>query len=107
MPLTGAKALKLARFTWMWQLFRRKRSQNVQDNSPATRSRTVSARGIDLDSIEDMMNRRLRSIWVRHTWFVVVIGTLLFIGLVGVSVFFTVKPTIYRVAVGPGGTDDA
>jgi hypothetical protein len=92
----------------MWQLFRRKRSQTVQDNSPVSaRTKYVSARGIDLDSLEEMMNRRLRSIWVRHTWFVVVIGTLLFIGLIGVSVFFTVKPTIFRVAVGPGGTDDA
>ena len=107
MLASGAKALRLARFTWLWQLFR-KRRQNVQEPSQqVARNRVVSARGIDIDSIEDMMNRRMRTIWVRHTWFVIVIGTLLFIALVGVSIFFSVKPTVFKVAVGPAGTDDA
>jgi TRAP-type uncharacterized transport system substrate-binding protein len=107
MLASSLKALKLAKFTWLWQLFNRKRSHNVQDTSPpGKRARIVSAKGIDIDSIEEMMNRRMRMIWVRHTWFVIIIGTLLFIGLIGVSVFFSVKPTVFRVAVGPSGTDD-
>jgi len=100
------KILKLARFAWLRQLFGR--SRHVQESSQQKeRNRIVSARGIDLDSIEEMMNRRLRAIWVRHTWFVIVIGTVLLGGLIGVSIFFTVKPTEFRVAVGPSGTDDA
>ena len=95
-PGTGLNALELAKFTWLLRKFRRQRGEHVQDNTPSTgRSKIISAQGIDLDSIEDMMNRRLRNIWVRHTWFVVLLGTALFIGLVGVSVFFSVKPTIY------------
>lgn len=102
---SSLKILKLAKFTWLWQLFRR--SKPVKETSQqAARNRIVSARGIDIDSIEEAMNRRLRTIWVRHTWFVVIIGTVLFFGLIGVSVFFTVKPTEFRVAVGPAGTDD-
>jgi hypothetical protein len=105
-PGTGPDALKLAKFVWLMQWFRRKRGGNVQDNNPSGRHRVVSPRGIDIDSLEDMMNRRLRTVWVRHTWFVVLLGTALFIGLIGVSIFFSVKPTVFRVAVGPAGSDD-
>jgi hypothetical protein len=102
---SSLKVLKLAKFAWLWQLFR-KRRENVQEKSPVSRNKIVSARGIDIDSLEDMMNRRMRMIWVRHTWFVIVLGTLLLIALIGVSIFFSVKPTVFRVAVGPSGTDD-
>src|SRR4051794_9616893 len=105
------KLFKLARLTWLMRLFRHKRSdrsESVSDNtSPAlSRSRIVSARGIDIDSLEEMMNRRLRTIWVRHTWFVVCLGFLVLVALVAVSVFLSVKPTILHVAVGPKGSLD-
>lgn len=107
MPPIGSKALKLARFAWLLQFFRRQRGKQVQDNKPSSaRHRIVAANGVDLDSLEDMMNRRLRSIWMRHTWFIATLGVALLVGLIAVSVFFSVKPTVLRVAVGPAGSDD-
>ncbi len=105
----GPNAFELARFVWLKQFFRRKRSEKVHEHeasSISTKHRLVSARGIDLDSIENMMNRRLHMIWVRHTWFVSILGTLLFIGLIGLTIFLTTKPTELRIAVGPAGSDD-
>jgi len=104
MPPGGPDALKLARFAWLWR-HRSKQRQPVQDNAPS-HSRLVAAKGIDLDSLEEMMNRRLRNIWLRHAWFVVFLGGALVAGLIGISIFFSIKPTVYRIAVGPAGSDD-
>ena len=81
----------------------------MRDQKPtgASHHRIITPRGIDVDSIEAAMNRRLRAIWVRHTWFVVGIGALLFAGLVGVSVFVSLKPTELRIAAGPPNGDGA
>jgi hypothetical protein len=62
--------------------------------------------GIDLDAIEEMMNRRMQMIWVRHPWAVVVGGFFLFVGLCALAVYLTAKPTMLRIAVGPEGSDD-
>jgi hypothetical protein len=110
MPLPGAgpKLFKLVRFTWLMQFFRREREEKVQEHEATSISRkhAISPRGIDLDSIEDMMNRRMRMIWMRHTWFVIILGTVVFAGLIGLTIFYSVKPTELRVAVGPAGSDD-
>jgi TRAP-type uncharacterized transport system substrate-binding protein len=107
---SGLKAFKLVRFTWLTQLFRGRRSKPVQEQTPssisARKAALISARGIDLDSIEDMMNRRLRLIWVRHTWLVVAFCFLAFCGLAALTVFYTTKPTVLKIAVGPTGSDD-
>ena len=60
------------------------------------------AKGIDIDAIEDMMNRRMRTIWVRHTWFVILLVIALLIGLTSLTVFLTTKPTVsaYRGRTG-------
>ena len=108
---SGLKVLKLARFTWLKQLFRRRRSEPVQEQTSSSsisahKAKIISARGVDLDSIEDMMNRRLRMFWVRHTGFVITFGFLLFCALIGLTIFFSTKATELRVAVGPTGSDD-
>jgi hypothetical protein len=108
---TGRKALKFASLTWLSQLFRRERSGHVREEPSASsisgrKSGPVSGRGLDLDSIEDMMNRRLRMFWIRHTWFVVSFSLLALCALTALTIFFSTKPTDLRVAVGPAGSDD-
>jgi hypothetical protein len=66
----------------------------------------ISGKGIDLDSLEEQMNRRLRAIWVRHTWFLSMLGMALVIALVGLTIFLSTTPTTLRVAVGPKGSED-
>jgi gas vesicle protein len=66
----------------------------------------ISAKGIDLDSLEEQMNRRLRAIWVRHTWFVSLLGLALVVALIGLTIFLSTTPTLLRVAVGPKGSED-
>jgi TRAP-type uncharacterized transport system substrate-binding protein len=66
----------------------------------------VSAKGIDLDSFEEMMNRRLRMVWVRHTWFVITLAVVLVVGLTALTIFYSTKATVMRIAVGPAGGDD-
>ena len=105
----GSKLFKLARFAWLTQFFRRQRIEKVQEHEASSISpkhRVISARGIDLDSIEEMMNRRVRMIWVRHTGLVTVFGLLLSAALIGLAIFLSTKPTELRVAVGPLGSDD-
>ena len=113
-PEIGPNAFKLVRFTWLMQLFRRAQRETVQETSSEKSSASVSSRkphvvsprGIDLDAIEDMMNRRMRMIWLRHTWFVASLCAILFLGLVGLTVFYTTKATVLRIAVGPAGSPD-
>ena len=41
----------------------------------------------DLDSIEDTMNRRMRTIWVRHATFLTILGFIAVVGLIVLTVF--------------------
>jgi TRAP-type uncharacterized transport system substrate-binding protein len=75
-------------------------------SKPAHRASVISAKGIDLDSLEEMMNRRLRMIWVKHTWFVGLLALAVVVGLVVLTVFLSIKETELRIAVGPAGSED-
>jgi TRAP-type uncharacterized transport system substrate-binding protein len=97
----------LAMKAWLAQLFRKRRSDKMQQDHPphAAPKRIVKSKGIDLDSLEGMMNRRLRMI-MRHTWLVVTFLVFVVVGLVSVSVYLTAQPTVMRIAVGPRETAD-
>ncbi len=60
----------------------------------------------DLDSIEDTMNRRMRTIWVRHATFLTILGFIALVSLIALTVYLTAKPTVLKMAVGPKGSKD-
>jgi hypothetical protein len=91
----------------LMQLFRWKRRETMsQDNrhSPS-RPHIVKAAGIDLDTLEVMMSRRLHLV-MRHTWLVITFAVLLVAGLVVLSVYLLEQKTVFRVAVGPRDSAD-
>ena len=104
---SGEKALELSKRMLLMRWLRRKRGRDVeQPSKPQLRDNVLSHKGISLDSLEEMMNRRLRSIWVRHTWFLTLLFLALVGGLVGLTIFLSTAATVLRVAVGPKGSDD-
>ena len=60
----------------------------------------------DLDSIEGSMNRRMRTIWVRHATFLTILGFIALVSLIALTVYLTAKPTVLKMAVGPKGSKD-
>ena len=61
---------------------------------------------IDLDSIEDVMNRRMHMIWVRYATYLSIFGVIALAGLVVLTVYLTTKATVMKMAVGPKGSKD-
>jgi TRAP-type uncharacterized transport system substrate-binding protein len=92
---------------WLTQLLRRRRSEDMQPDRPTqpVRKHIVTAKGVDLDSLEGMMNRRVRMI-LRHTWLVGIVAILFLGGLVGAAIYYTAEPTVMRIAVGPPDSAD-
>jgi len=69
-------------------------------------STTTAAReAARLDLVEQDFEHRIR-IMLRHRWLVVISATLLIIGLSAAAFFFLSQPTVFKIAVGPAGSDD-
>jgi TRAP-type uncharacterized transport system substrate-binding protein len=91
---------------WLARLFERRSEGMQQDRpAPAARRHGVTPKSIDLDSLEGMMERRLRMI-LRHTWLVGIFVILLLGGLVSAAVYYSSEPTVMRIAVGPPDSAD-
>ena len=60
----------------------------------------------DLDFIEETMNRRMRTIWLRYATFLSVLGFIAVVGLVALTVYLTTKASVMKMAVGPKGSRD-
>jgi TRAP transporter TAXI family solute receptor len=90
------------------RLFRGRQSEKMQQDhsSHTAQKRVITSKGIDIDSLESMMNRRLRTLLLRHSWLVATFAIFVVGGLVGLSIYFTAQPTVMRIAVGPRGTPD-
>jgi TRAP-type uncharacterized transport system substrate-binding protein len=103
----GSHQTELPKKLWLWRWFRRRKDRDEQRSAPAFgRSRMISAaKGLDLDTLEDLMNRRLRMI-LRHTGIVVTFSTLLFIAVTVLAIYLTAAPTVMKIAVGPRGSED-
>src|SRR5215475_15983850 len=91
-PMSGPKKAWLALRFW-----------KPRNGDAAARRRTP--KGLDIDSLEEMVNRRMRLV-LRHTWLVVTFATLLIVGLVAVTIYLTATPTILKIAVGPRSSED-
>ena len=59
-----------------------------------------------LEHLEHMVRGRVKT-FLRHTWLVTILGTLLLVGAVWVTVYLTTKATVMRIAAGPADSVDA
>ena len=59
-----------------------------------------------LEHLEIKVKGRVKT-FLRHTWAVTILGTLLLIGGVWLTVYFTTKATVMKIAAGPAGSVDA
>ena len=60
-----------------------------------------SARSMSIGSLEHMMRNRFR-MFLRHTWLVTILGTIVLGGVVWAAFYYSTKNTMMRIATGPG-----
>jgi TRAP-type uncharacterized transport system substrate-binding protein len=56
---------------------------------------------MSIGSLEHMMRNRFR-MFLRHTWLVTILGTILLVGVVWAAFYYSTKNTVMRIATGPG-----
>ncbi len=60
-----------------------------------------SGRSMSIGSLEHMMRNRFR-MFLRHTWLVTILGTIVLGGVVWAAFYYSTKDTVMRIAAGPG-----
>ena len=60
-----------------------------------------SGRSMSIGSLEHLMRNRFR-MFLRHTWLVTILGTIVLGGLVWAAFYYSTKNTVMRIATGPG-----
>ena len=60
-----------------------------------------TGRSMSIGSLEHMMRNRFR-MFLRHTWLVTILGTILLVGVVWAAFYYSTKNTVMRIATGPG-----
>jgi TRAP-type uncharacterized transport system substrate-binding protein len=60
-----------------------------------------SGRSMSIGSLEHMMRNRFR-MFLRHTWLVTILGTIVLGGLVWAAFYYSTRNTVMRIATGPG-----
>ena len=58
---------------------------------------------MSIGSLEHMMRNRFR-MFLRHTWLVTILGTIVLGGVVWAAFYYSTKNTVMRIATGPNGT---
>ncbi len=66
----------------------------------STASGRSSGRTMSIESLEHMVRSRVR-MFLRHTWLVAILGTLLMVGVVWAGFYFTTEADHMRIAAGP------
>jgi TRAP-type uncharacterized transport system substrate-binding protein len=61
---------------------------------------------MSIESLEHMMRNRVK-MFLRHTWLVSILGTLLLVGSVSLSIYYFTKANVMRIAAGPDGSASA
>ena len=87
---------------WLVQRFRRTRQPRPTHGTTGH----TPAMGFSLVSLEHRVRHRIR-LFLRHTWLVAILGTLIIGGLVGWAIYATTAPTEMRIAAGPPGSIEA
>jgi TRAP-type uncharacterized transport system substrate-binding protein len=60
-----------------------------------------SGRSMSIGSLEHMMRNRVK-LFLRHTWLVTILGTIVLAGVVWAAFYYSTKNTVMRIATGPG-----
>ena len=63
-------------------------------------------RAISIESLEHVVRNRVRT-FLRHTWMVTILGTLILAVALWLGIYFTTKAEVLKVAAGPAGGVDA
>jgi TRAP-type uncharacterized transport system substrate-binding protein len=87
----------------LW-LARRSRGKKADSSSAAT-SRS-SGRTMSIGSLEHMVRNRVR-MFLRHTWLVTILGTVVLGCVIWAAVYYTTQATVMRIAAGPPGSANA
>ncbi len=98
LPRRPPLAMKL----WLSQHFGRGGGAN---SSAAAQGRSLG-RAMGIESLEHMVRSRVR-MFLRHTWLVTILGTLVVGGLIWTGIYLTTRPTVMRIAAGPAGSVNA
>jgi len=80
------------------RLWMSRRSGRADGTDSAGRS---SGRSMSIGSLEHMMRNRFR-MFLRHTWLVTILGTVVLAGVVWAAFYYSTKNTVMRIATGPG-----
>jgi TRAP-type uncharacterized transport system substrate-binding protein len=83
---------------WLTRLFSRRSQAAASAGAPGHATGTA----MSLESIEHMVQNRIR-LFLRHTWLVTVLGTVVLAGLAGLAVYYLTKDTVMKIAAGPEG----
>jgi len=85
----------------LW-LSRRFGRTNNTDTSAATPGHALS-KAMNIESLEHVVRNRVRT-FLRHTWLVTMLGTVIIGGVVWWAISFMTAPTEMRIAAGPAGS---
>ncbi len=80
-------------------------TERPEHHASAAPGRSVG-RTMSIESLEHMVRNRVR-MFLRHTWFVTLLGTLLLLGALWAAFYVSTRETLMRVAAGPAGSADA
>ncbi len=75
------------------------------DSASATHAHSLG-KAMSIESLEHMVRSRVR-MFLRHTMLIALLGMIVLGGIIWAAVFFTTKPDIMKIAVGPEGSVDA
>jgi TRAP-type uncharacterized transport system substrate-binding protein len=61
---------------------------------------------MSIESLEHLVRNRVR-VFLRHTWLVSLLGTLVLVAVIWAAVYYTTRDTVMRIAAGPSGGANA
>jgi TRAP-type uncharacterized transport system substrate-binding protein len=97
MPPRLPKRPPLAMKLWLSQRFGR------QGKAESSSHAHASGKSMSIESLEHIVRSRFR-MFLRHTWLVAIIGSLIIGGCVWAAFYFMTAPDTMRIAVGPAGS---
>jgi TRAP-type uncharacterized transport system substrate-binding protein len=65
-----------------------------------------SGKAMSIGSLEHMVRNRVR-MFLRHTWLVTILGTIVLGGVIWAGIYYSTKATPIRIAAGPPGSSNA
>jgi len=93
----------LAMRFWLAQRFGRGGSGDGAHSAAKGRSSGLT---MSIESLEHLVRSRVR-MFLRHTWLVTLLGTVIAGACVWAGVHYTIAPTVMRIAAGPAGSSNA